>query len=191
MKIKLLSILIFFCLISFSQDLRIQGKVTFEKTDSDKLAEVIVSKQDSLLNSTVLEEDGFFVFSHLSPGNYTIEVKQWGKIVYEKNWDVQKDIDLGEIKVSLEKEIQQITVTGNKKLIERKVDRMVFNVENSVFSSGGDVLDLLKVTPRVKVVNDQIELIKILGLPLLELPTNKVFTDMEEQVETLTIIRKN
>ncbi|MCO6565665.1 MAG: carboxypeptidase regulatory-like domain-containing protein [Apibacter sp.] len=191
MKIKLLSVLIFFCLISFSQDLRIQGKVTFEKSEFDKLAEVIVSKQDSILNSTVLEEDGFFAFSHLSPGNYTIEVKQWGKIVYEKNWDVQKDIDLGEIKVSLEKEIQQITVTGNKKLIERKVDRMVFNVENSVFSSGGDVLDLLKVTPRVKVVNDQIELIKILGLPLLELPTNKVFTDMEEQVETLTIIRKN
>ena len=191
MKIKLLSILIFFCLISFSQDLRIQGKVTFEKSEFDKLAEVIVSKQDSILNSTVLEEDGFFAFSHLSPGNYTIEVKRWGKIVYAKNWDLKEDIDLGEIKVSLEKEIQQITVTGNKKLIERKVDRMVFNVENSVFSSGGDVLDLLKVTPRVKVVNDQIELIKILGLPLLELPTNKVFTDMEEQVETLTIIRKN
>ncbi|WP_221400561.1 outer membrane beta-barrel family protein, partial [Apibacter mensalis] len=115
--------------------------------------------QDSILNSTVLEEDGFFAFSHLSPGNYTIEVKHWGKIVYAKNWDLKEDIDLGEIKVAVEKEIQQVTVTGNKKLIERKVDRMVFNVENSVFSSGGDVLDLLKVTPRVKVVNDQIELI--------------------------------
>lgn len=95
----------------------IQGKVTFEKSNSDKLVEVIVSKQDSLLNSTVLEEDGFFAFNNLSPGNYTIEVKRWGKIVYEKNWDVKEDIDLGEIKVSLEKEIQQITVTGKRKLI--------------------------------------------------------------------------
>ncbi|CVK16013.1 hypothetical protein Ga0061079_104132 [Apibacter mensalis] len=41
MKIKLLSVLIFFCLISFSQDLRIQGKVNFEKSEFDKLAEVI------------------------------------------------------------------------------------------------------------------------------------------------------
>jgi hypothetical protein len=158
-KIKLLSILIFFCLISFSQDLRIQGKVTFEKSNSDKLAEVIVSKQDSLLNSTVLEEDGFFVFSHLSPGNYTIEVKQWGKIVYAKNWDVKEDIDLGEIKVSLEKEIQQITVTGNKKLIERKVDRMVFNVENSVFSSGETALDILKKTPQIRLKEESLVLI--------------------------------
>jgi hypothetical protein len=158
-KIKLLSILIFFCLISFSQDLRIQGKVTFEKSESDKLAEVIVSKQDSLLNSTVLEEDGFFVFSHLSPGNYTIEVKHWGKIVYAKNWDLKEDIDLGEIKVAVEKEIQQVTVTGNKKLIERKVDRMVFNVENSIVSSSGTVLNVLKKTPKVKIEDPNIKII--------------------------------
>ncbi|CVK16014.1 Outer membrane receptor proteins, mostly Fe transport [Apibacter mensalis] len=111
------------------------------------------------MNSTVLEEDGFFAFSHLSPGNYTIEVKQWGKIVYAKNWDVKKDIDLGEIKVAVEKEIQQVTVTGNKKLIERKVDRMVFNVENSAATTGGDALDVLKIMPRVLVQNDQLSII--------------------------------
>lgn len=56
------------------------------------------------------------------------------------------------------KEIQTVVLEGKKKLIERKVDRTVFNVENSVAVQGGDAMDALKVTPGVKINGDDIKL---------------------------------
>jgi hypothetical protein len=52
-----------------------------------------------------------------------------------------------------------VEITANKKLIERKVDRLVFNVENSVSAAGGDAIDALKVTPGLRVQNDQISIV--------------------------------
>ena len=59
----------------------------------------------------------------------------------------------------VETQIQEVEILAKKKLIERKVDRLVFNVENSISATGGDALDALKVTPGLKVQNDQISMI--------------------------------
>lgn len=56
------------------------------------------------------------------------------------------------------KEIQEITIERRKKLVEKKVDRIVFNVENSVKATGGDALDALKATPNVQVRNENISI---------------------------------
>lgn len=60
---------------------------------------------------------------------------------------------------ALQKEIEAVTITGKKKLIERKVDRLVFNVENSISAQGGDALDALKVTPTIRIRKDQLSII--------------------------------
>lgn len=44
-------------------------------------------------------------------------------------------------------------------MIERKSDKLIFNVEQSIAATGGDVIDALKLTPGVKVDNDNISLI--------------------------------
>ncbi len=67
---------------------------------------------------------------------------------------VKKQIDSS----ALQKEIEAVTITGKKKLIERKVDRLIFNVENSVAVQGGDAIDALKVTPGVRIQGDEIKL---------------------------------
>lgn len=59
---------------------------------------------------------------------------------------------------ALQKEIEAVTITSKKKLIERKVDRLIFNVENSVAVQGGDAIDALKVTPGVRIQGDEIKL---------------------------------
>ncbi|MDO5615566.1 MAG: outer membrane beta-barrel family protein [Cruoricaptor ignavus] len=51
----------------------------------------------------------------------------------------------------LQKEIEVINLTAKKKLIERKVDRLVYNVENSVAAQGMDAIDALSNTPMLKV----------------------------------------
>ncbi|MDR2205214.1 MAG: TonB-dependent receptor [Flavobacteriaceae bacterium] len=59
----------------------------------------------------------------------------------------------------VEKQIEEVEIVANKKLIERKVDRLVFNVENSVSATGGDAIDALKITPGLRVQNDKISMI--------------------------------
>lgn len=60
-----------------------------------------------------------------------------------------------------EKEIQTVNLNGKKKLVERKIDRMVFNVENSIASQGMDGVEALRNTPLVKV--DETSGISIVG----------------------------
>lgn len=67
----------------------------------------------------------------------------------------------------VEKQIQTIELKANKKLVERKTDRLVFNVENSVSATGGDALDVLRVTPSLKVQNDQISIIGKNGISVM------------------------
>jgi outer membrane receptor protein involved in Fe transport len=61
--------------------------------------------------------------------------------------------------VSKESKIQEVVLEGKKPLIERKADRLIFNVENSIATSGGTALDALKATPNVKINNDEITIV--------------------------------
>ncbi|MDR2206114.1 MAG: TonB-dependent receptor [Flavobacteriaceae bacterium] len=67
----------------------------------------------------------------------------------------------------VEQQIKEVEITANKKLIERKVDRLVFNVENSISAAGGDAIDALKVTPGLRVENDQISIVGKSGVSVM------------------------
>ncbi|XZF16048.1 TonB-dependent receptor domain-containing protein [Chitinophagaceae bacterium MMS25-I14] len=52
------------------------------------------------------------------------------------------------------KALGEVTVTASKPLLERKADRTIFNVENSIASVGSDALEALKKAPGVRVDNN-------------------------------------
>jgi hypothetical protein len=56
-------------------------------------------------------------------------------------------------------EIGGITISAQKPLIERKIDRTIFNVSQSISAIGGDGLDAIKKAPGVNVSNGNIALI--------------------------------
>jgi len=76
----------------------------------------------------------------------------------------QKSIDDS---IIIEKQIQEVEVVGKRKLIERKIDRLVFNVENSITAIGGDALDALRTTPGVRIQNDQISMVGKSGMSVM------------------------
>lgn len=47
--------------------------------------------------------------------------------------------------------IEAVTVNGKKALVERKVDRLVYNVQNSMLSQGSSGAEVLATTPLLKV----------------------------------------
>lgn len=50
--------------------------------------------------------------------------------------------------------LKEVKVTAIKPITEQKIDRVVFNVENSIFSKGLSTLDLLKQVPRINVSDE-------------------------------------
>ncbi|WP_212006166.1 outer membrane beta-barrel family protein [Chitinophaga sp. HK235] len=62
------------------------------------------------------------------------------------------DKDLGNIKMATSTtELQGVTVTGSKPLMQMDIDKKVFNVEKNIVSAGGTALDVVKNVPSVNV----------------------------------------
>lgn len=53
------------------------------------------------------------------------------------------------------KTIETVTVNGKKALVERKVDRLIYNVQNSMLSQGSSGSEVLSSTPLLKVDEDK------------------------------------
>jgi hypothetical protein len=162
MKNQILSfVLIFLPSMLFSQ-IQLTGKITNKENKALEQVEVQISNKDSILvNSVMTDEQGKFSIS-IEKGEYSLIVKQLGVIFYKQSISLNGSLDLGNISITQHQQQQQlkdVIVTSKKKLIERKVDRLVFNVENSISATGGDALDALKVTPSLSVQNEQINMI--------------------------------
>src|SRR5690625_1496492 len=136
----------------------ISGEVIDENDMPLPYVEVEVYENNEYITDYITEFDGKFNIQ-LNKGNYKIIGNHFGVDVFTMDIKLNKNTDLGKVKVDNIIELEGIVLTGKKKLIEKKLDRIVFNVENSVSATGGDALDILKITPRIKVQNDQISMI--------------------------------
>ncbi|WP_347216990.1 TonB-dependent receptor [Chryseobacterium sp.] len=58
-----------------------------------------------------------------------------------------------------ETSLETVVIKKQKKIIERKVDRLIYNVENSIASTGGNALDALKSAPMVRVQDETISIV--------------------------------
>ena len=77
--------------------------------------------------------------------------------------EVKKD----SISQEIEGQIQAVEIISKKKVIEKKSDRWIFNVEYSTAATGGDLIDVLKLIPGVMVQEDKISLIGKSGMLVL------------------------
>ncbi|WPV66925.1 TonB-dependent receptor domain-containing protein [Chitinophaga sp. LS1] len=55
--------------------------------------------------------------------------------------------------------LNSVDIKGKKPIIERKIDRLIFNVSNNINTNGADVMELLSKTPQVKVDGNAIRII--------------------------------
>ncbi|WP_372483048.1 TonB-dependent receptor domain-containing protein [Elizabethkingia anophelis] len=166
---KNITFILFFILYQslFSQQFQLTGKVTGEKKAHTEFVEILILKKDSVaIKSQLADEKGLFSIQ-VPKGEYVIQIRQLGGIIYSKNFDLKNDLNLGEIRIEKIKNIKEIVLEGKKRLIERKVDRIIFNVENSISATGGDALDALRVAPSVRVQNDQISMIGKSGMSVM------------------------
>ncbi|NML70382.1 TonB-dependent receptor [Chryseobacterium sp. RP-3-3] len=137
----------------------IEGTVTDLQNKPAPETEVLITKANTKF-SAITDENGMFKIPLKEDGNYILELIKDGVKTNSETITVKgnskKDIQLKEAPV--EKKIEGVTLTAKKKLFERKVDRLVFNVENSVASQGIDAVEALAKTPMVRATDDAISI---------------------------------
>ncbi|MEO8712135.1 MAG: TonB-dependent receptor [Parafilimonas sp.] len=110
-----------------------------------------------VLNGTTTDSTGNFKVSDIDTGLYNVSFEFIG---YKKK--VLKNIDINSSEknvgtISLQKfetTLKDVTVTSQTKLIDNRIDKLVFNAENDLTSQGGVATDILKKIPQVSVDAD-------------------------------------
>lgn len=116
------------------------------------------------LDGTTSDKSGHFTLEGIQPGTYTVLVEFIGfqsvRLASITISTAQPIKDLGKITLIKKQEtLQNIVVTAQGKLVENKIDKMVFNAERDVTSQTGAATDVLKKVPQVSVdVDGNVEL---------------------------------
>src|SRR5690606_28121524 len=159
MKLTLFSMLMLGCFSVFAQDYTVKGIVK-DSTQVIAFANVILTDSNGEMKTgTITEEDGSFNLT-TQQGTYTVTVSFLGYQTWKQTISVDQNLDLGIISLnSQDNELGEVVVTAEKPLIERKADRLVFNVRSSVFANGVSADELLKNVPRIDPTSDGLSII--------------------------------
>ena len=117
---------------------------------------------DSFLIKGVLTDSiGAFEFNDLSSGNYFIKTYRDGfrdSIIEIPGSSFSTPLHV-ELVLNMGASLKEVAVTYRKPLIERRSDKLIFNVENSIANIGGEALDALSKTPGIRVNGDNISIV--------------------------------
>ncbi|CCH53740.1 TonB-dependent receptor [Fibrisoma limi BUZ 3] len=107
------------------------------------------------IDGTTTDAKGRFTLPKLAPGTYRLQYSFIGYTTRESQpikLDRNTDLALGTVILAPdERTLNEVNVTGQKALIEEKVDRLVFNADKDLTSKGGDASDVLRRVPLLSV----------------------------------------
>jgi len=155
MKIFLSIFAIFISLNLFAQQSSITGTVSGGGEVSGAIVTLLKSSDSSVIKTTLSEANGNFTLSNLMAGNYLLSISHVGYIQYYTNTfslGVSQQLQFEKISLlAASKDLKEITVTGRKQFIERKIDRLVINPDAIIGNAGGNALEVLEKAPGIQV----------------------------------------
>ena len=96
---------------------------------------------------------GKFLLANIPQGRYTLTASLVGYQISARDLSVPADT----VKIIMlrdSKQLKEVSISFSRPLIERKADRVVFNIENSLAASGGSAWDALSKSPGVQTKSD-------------------------------------
>lgn len=125
---------------------------------------LFTQSDNKVINGVMTDSNGVFKIIKVLDGTYKIVVEFIGySKTTKKNIIISKKsttINLGDITLSSKHTaIDEVTVIGDKSLVENKIDKMVYNADQDISSQSGVAADVLKKVPQVSVdVDGNVEL---------------------------------
>jgi outer membrane receptor protein involved in Fe transport len=136
----------------------------------NKFDSVTKKRKDVVVGGMLTDKKGEFSLENINiMAQYKLKITAMGFKVYEakagfelnmagaRNGDMSSmlsavDKDLGNITLSPDaQQLENVTVSASKALLEMKIDRKVFNVEKNLTSVGGTAVDVMKNVPSLNV----------------------------------------
>ncbi|WP_213280515.1 outer membrane beta-barrel family protein [Chryseobacterium indologenes] len=154
---NILSLFLFLSIIQtvYSQEYSAFGKVIRENGSPVSSAEVILStKSDSVLvKATVTDDNGKFTLGNLPNGKYALRIQHKSTAAHNETLEINNEsIDLGAI-TTYQNTILIDKIVIVKPLLEKKINKTIINVENSVYKVGQDTYRLLNISPEIQTDN--------------------------------------
>jgi outer membrane receptor protein involved in Fe transport len=152
------------------QTVSVKGRITATILDSltnkpvDYATVSLVNvKTSKAVNGGVTDDKGKIVLQNVAPDEYKFIVGFIGyttKTVIIKTTPQKPDNNLGSILVSPNSStLSEVTVVGQKSVIENKIDRMVYNAEADATNAGGDATDVMRKVPMLSVdINGNVQM---------------------------------
>ena len=141
-------------------------------------------KRDFVVAITLTDSKGEFSIDKLSVmGNYQLLITAVGyaPIIEKVSFNLKAgviDKDLGNLKMKTDAtQLEGVTITASKGMLQMGIDRKVFNVDKSLTSVGGSAVDVMKNVPSVSVDID--------GNVTLRNKTPQIFVDGRPTTLTL------
>lgn len=117
------------------------------------------NKEGKMAAGTVTRTDGSFDVK-IMQGTYTVAISFMGFTGWEQSLALQQDTVLDTIQLQQNTtNLETFVVTGRKKAIEYKTDRMVLNMENNIVATGGNALNAISTAPGIMVQNNDIAML--------------------------------
>jgi iron complex outermembrane receptor protein len=139
---------------------KITGSVVNETGKPAEFATISLlrAKDSSIVKGALANDAGLYNFDRVANGDYIIAATAMGyKKATGKVFTVSDASAVAVPALSMQPEsrtLKTVTVTASKPLIERKIDRTVLNVENSILATGNNALEILERAPGVTIDKD-------------------------------------
>lgn len=159
---SVLSIMFFFIFCPFISNAQhaINGKVVNKENIPMEYVAVTIQKDSIFVASAVTDSLGQFNFKSLLSQNYKLRCYLAGTINYEIEINLKNDTNIIVQPPNDAFQLKEMVIQSKQDIFERKIDRLVFNVDRKVNASVGDALSVLKQTPGISI---QSEIINMAG----------------------------
>lgn len=147
-------LLILFVLLSLNgmaQNPAVSGNVYDIAKQPVAFADVVLkSVQDSIaVKTSFTDENGHFEIKNLPQGDYTFSISTIGFENHTQQITITADTVLPDIRLKAgTKELDNVVINQKRPVVKRKIDRLEFDVENSILSSD-NAWEIIRKTPGV------------------------------------------
>ncbi|HXC04123.1 MAG TPA: TonB-dependent receptor plug domain-containing protein, partial [Bacteroidia bacterium] len=119
----------------------------------------IKASDSTLVTGTTTDTTGSFQLEIKTTGTFKVHINFIGfKELYTDSFTIRNGVslyNLGDLQLaSTGQNLKGVQIVTEKPFMEHRMDRIVFNIENSIISSGNNGLEVLKKLPGVTVENE-------------------------------------
>jgi outer membrane receptor protein involved in Fe transport len=140
---------------------KISGSVIDEQKKPLDYATILLihAKDSTMAKSSMTDAEGKFVIENIAEGEYMVSANMVGyKNVYSKPFSISASrplVSIPQLQTSTDsKQLKEVSIVAQKPFIERKMDKLIMNVENSSVSAGNTAMEVLEKAPGVTIDKD-------------------------------------